>query len=939
MRVLFTLLCVFAFSFSAFAQGTIRGTILDAETGEALIGATVMIEGTTKGTSADLDGKYTLSNVPAGTVSLIFSSVGYSNKTLTGVEVKDGEVTIQDVSLGEDAQVTEAVVIEAKADKGAENAMLAVQRKAGVVQDGLSASQMSRAGDSNIAGAIKRVTGVTVEGGKYVYVRGLGDRYSKTTLNGAEIPGLDPNRNTVQMDLFPSNLISNLTIVKTFSPDLPASFTGGYVDIATKDFPDRFTFQFNTSLGFNDQASFNPDFISYEGGGLDWLGLDDGTRALPNEIADGVPAPFENNAELYDDSRAFNKVLDTKSQASFMNHSHSISLGNQIDLGGMPFGYIASVSYSRNYSYYDNLENGIYNLTGQVGTVNSLNPSYQLGGGDQYRGENGQMDVLLGALVNLSLKVSDNSKVSLNLMHNQSGTKSALFLEGQFDEAGPISPNNIFQTRTLDFQERGLSTAQLKGEHAFGAGKRLDWLTSVALSTQNQPDLRYFANDYTVNGEDTTYRVTSAAYSDPSRFYRDMSEFNWDNKVNFTVPFMLRGNESKFKTGVAMVYKNRDFNESRYDYVPGSDTYAIFDGTPAGYISEDRLGPVGSDLRIYLRNNTQPSNSYTGLQTVLGAYAMGDLKFSEKFRAIIGARYERTDIETKSDDSRKKVGTITENDILPAINLTYSVTEKMNVRASYTRTLARPTFREMAPFPSFDFTGGYILVGNADLQRTLIDNLDLRWELFPKPGEIVTVSVFYKNFTDPIERVFNPLANGEINFRNVDNGYLYGAEFEVRKNLGFISTSLEPLSLGGNIAIMHSQVDIAEDEYARIIAEDPDREPTRQMFGQSPFTANAYISYNNFNNGITSNLSFNIFGERIALVSQGGLPNVMEQPRPTLDFSVGKEFSDRLKVTVRARNLLNPEYRMVHQFKGEEYVFRNYTIGRTFSVSVKYLID
>jgi TonB-dependent receptor len=929
---LFLVFATFSYSSAQSTKGTIRGAIKDAANGEELIGATVVIVGTTTGSAADLDGKYSIS-VEAGTYDLQISFVSYQSKTVTGVEVKAGQVTIIDATLGEDTAILEAIVVTSKAETASTTAILAAQKNSGVVQDGLAAEQIARSGDRDAASAITRITGVSVEGGKYVYVRGLGDRYSKTTLNGANLPSLDPNRNSVQMDLFPSNLIDNIIVSKTFSPDLSGEFAGGNVNLVTKDFPDKFTFQWNSSFGLNDQASFNKDFLSYKGGKTDYLGFDDGTRAIPASVKNGLS---QDNNELADQSKSFKGGFgfENKSPATNVNQFHSVSVGNQIDVLGRPFGFVTSLSYQRNFESFNNGVTGRYNLPSS--NSDQLNPAFDL------RTEKGTESVLAGANLNMAYKLSPTSKIALNLMYNRSSDKVADFREGRWSEE-VFGENNIYQTNVLQYLERSIGSAQLKGKHTVGKRNiEVEWLSSLAQSSQDEPDLRYFSRDYIQTGSERVYNINIAAYPAPSRYYRDMLETNWDNKIDVTIPFTSKGGDSKIKLGSAFLMKNRDFNEQRYDYARLTTSGVLSDFSRTGN-PDDFLKDVGflsnGNRGITISDATQLTNSYVGQQSVVSAYAMTDWRIAGKLRSVMGLRYEGTNITTTSDNPNVEVGRVQTNDILPALNLIYELTDKINLRTSYGRTLARPTFRELAPFPSFDFIGDFILIGNPNLQRTLIDNIDLRFESYPALGEIISVSAFYKRFQNPIERAFNPqAANGEVQFRNVGSATVMGLEFEIRKKLNF-TKALERFTVGSNLSIMSSKVDIDPRELELIRATDPNRKSTRSMFMQSPYVANAFVYYDIEEKGISLSTTFNVFGKRLAYVTQGGQPDVFEVARPSLDFAFSKKMESGWGVSFRARNLLNPEYKMVQEFKGQEYTYSSYTVGRTFSLGITYLID
>ena len=524
-------------------------------------------------------------------------------------------------------------------------------------------------------------------------------------------------------------------------------------------------------------------------------------------------------------------------------------------------------------------------------------------------------------------------------MRNQNGVSTARFLQGNFFRD---AQDLIIQTRTLQYQERSINSAQLKGEHYLENFKKLkvDWLGSYVQSKQDEPDLRFFTNDFEVQqgGDvDTVWAVSEALYAAPARYFRDLSETNIDTKVNFELPTVVRGEEAKVKFGVSNVNKNRTFNERRYDFRSQNVQFA---GNVEEYLADENLN-VGEPSYIYLTGNEgdDRKNSYRGDDNVFGAYGMIDFLATPGLRIITGARFEKTDIEVRSLDGELQPGVLDNADILPALNIAWDFREKMKLRAAYSRTLARPFFRELAPFASFDFVGDFIVIGNPNLQRTTIDNADLRWEFFPRPGEIYSASVFAKVFNNPIERAFNPeAANGELTYLNVDQAVVYGAEVEVRKNLSSVSERLQNFSVGGNLTYVFSQVDIAERELAAIRDVDPNHPGTRTMFGQAPYIVNSFIGYRNDSIGVAANLTFNISGPRLSVVGTKGLPNVIEQARGSLDFNISKQLGERFSLKLSAGNLLNPEYDFTQTFKGTDYTFKNYKIGRTFSIGLKYNI-
>ncbi|WP_181304680.1 TonB-dependent receptor [Rufibacter sp. XAAS-G3-1] len=936
---------------TALAQsGIVRGQLKSGENNEPLIGATVQIKGTSNAAATDLDGKFNLTNLAPGTYEVIASYLSYEPKTVTGVVVKSNEVTVLNISLGAAATNLQEVVVEGRAIRNSENTLRNMQKKSATVMDGISAEQFSRSGDSDAAAALSRVTGLSVEGSKYVYVRGLGDRYVKTSLNGAEIPGLDPNRNTVQMDLFPSNLLDNLTVSKTFTPDMPGSFSGGFVNITTKDFPDRFTLQFSTSIGVNDQTTFNKNFLTSNKGKTDWLGFDDGTRAVPGEINYEIPfesASSQTVAERIDRAtNAFNTEMAPTRNAAPVNHSHSFSLGNQTELFGRQFGYVVGLSYQRAFSYYNNGTFGLWELTSA--NANELLVESLLDD------ERGVEDVSLGLLANFSMKFNPNNKIALNVMRNQSGQNSSRYLNGIFPETsglyGDESRRNIFESRALHYTQRALSSAQLKGEHVLPGFKKsvVDWLASFTLSQQDEPDLRFFANDYFVTGADTAYRIQPAAYTLPARFFRDLDETNLDVKVNVTTPLTVwSGLEAKVKYGAAALRKNRTFRENIYRYRFNNDYN--YNGNIADFFAPHHLGVVSRPgdpenegryaYGVYLQDGTQRTNNYDGEESVYAGYAMIDLPISKELRVVAGARVETTDIFVESFNRNLAPGELNQVDVLPSVNATYSLTDKMNLRFGVSRTLARPNFREIAPYTSYDFVGEPAFTGNANLKRTQIDNIDARWEWYPELGEFISVSAFFKNFNNPIERSINTLAlNNEIFIQNVNNAKVYGLEFEVNKRLSFITPAMKNFLVGANLSLIESRVGISARELEQIRAVRPEAEATRPLFGQSPFVANASLTYQNDPLRLIATANYSVFGDRISAISVGGTPNIYERSRPMMSMVVSKGLGQHFTAKVAVENILNPEYKHSHEFNGQEFIYSAYKLGRTYSVGVTYLV-
>lgn len=957
-QILSNILIAFLGVSLVFAQnGKITGTIIDDETGEAMLGATIMIVGTSNGASADLDGKYTLSSIAPGIYELKASFIGYAAQTIKEVEVKAGQTTIINVRLAvpKGGNELETVTVTADALKNSEAALLTVQKNSTVVLDGISAEQFSKIGDNDAASAVRRVTGVNIEGGKYIYVRGLGDRYTKTTVNGGEVSGLDPNRNTVQMDLFPTSLLDNVVVYKTFAPNLYGDFTGGYVDIATKEFPETMTFQVSLSLGYNTQSSFNNEFLTHESTGAEWLTFPGTGRDIPSIVSGGIvnrSAAESNNAlanQLRDQTLSFGS-FQTQTTSPFLNSNFSLAFGNQYQVaGGNAFGVIIGLNHQRSFEHYSADNDGEANVWKLQG-LNETALNRELGTNDTRSVEN----ALLGALVNLSYKLP-NHKFSLNLMRNQSTQKEG---RNQIGRKASDDPSEVFYTNRLDFQERALSTLQLKAKHVMPSFNKLeiDWLASYSRAIFDQPDLRFLTWVVRDNGAGTARTQPSTGLL-PIHFYRDMGENSYNGKLDFTLPVAT----SKIKFGAAYLAKDREYRENQYQLDDGSGGNLLFanndpsdaDNILTNIFSADNT----SATAVAITDTYEAENNYDANQTVFGAYAMVELPLTSKLKVITGARYEKTQINFASFGDYILGGNtisafeentlLDNNDILPSVNFIYNLVKNedgkkdMNLRVSYNRTLARPTFRELAPVVTFDFVGGFLQRGNPNLRRSLIDNVDLRWEYYTRPGEIFSVSGFYKRFQDPIEPVINAaVASTTIiqTWENLADANFYGIELEARKKLDFITPSLANFTLGANFTYIFTEVELTEEQKTFVESVNSiNNDNTRPLNGQAPWVVNTSINYQNDAIGLKSGLVFYMNGPRLSTVDLAN-NHIFERPRPNLRFNISKDFG-QFNVRFSANNLLNPEYLFDTEYNGTDYIFQNSRRGRTFSIRIKYLLQ
>ncbi|MBD3168888.1 MAG: TonB-dependent receptor plug domain-containing protein [candidate division Zixibacteria bacterium] len=947
------LLFASALTWPAFSQttegGKITGHIVDKETGEFLLGATVMLENTTKGTFADLDGSYTLSDVSPGTHTLVIQLMGYSKLTVQQVNVKAGEVTKIDATLKPEPIMGQEVVVIAKSLENTEASLLKRRQRASSISDAISAERLSQTGSGDAADALSRVTGASVVGGKYVYVRGLGERYSSAQLNGTDLPSADPDKKAFQMDLLPANLLENITVIKSFTPDQPGNFSGGIIDIGTKSFPETFTMKISASGSYNSRANFNQDFITYTGGDMDWLGFDDGARDIPDPIKNGdipdISFAFNDSEtahELDAISKSFNNVMSPTDKRPPFNGSLSFSIGNQTSMMDRPFGYLASFSYNRKYSFYDDGQVNRYRLSGNVGQAATLTNDFELN--DTRSTE----EVLWGGLFTASYKLNPHNVLDFNYILTQSGDSETRLLTGRFFD-GNLPEDATYETRVLKYTERTLNSFQLSGKHNFGGhdGVELNWGGTYSINTQDEPDARFFSDHFIVSGNDTSYSITPSHYKLPQRYFRDLQEDNYGFDTKMEIPFhQWSGLSSKLSFGGSVSYKTREYREQLYE-IHNQDINA-YDGDPEDFFGDGNTGIIGYDVNgddttyifgNYVVNASELRSNYDGEQTIAAGFAMLDLPLSNKLRFIGGSRFEKTKIEVSTLDPRPeyKGGELDNNDFLPSLSLIYRLNDNMNLRTAYGRTLARPTFRELAPYPSWDFANGFFFTGNDTLKITLINNFDVRWEWFTRPGEILATSIFYKTFENPIERVIKN-DNGEIQYQNVDEATVYGAEFEARKRLDFLGTFFERFQLGCNLSLVRSIVDISAEEMEVIREYDPDADNTRPLQGQSPYLLNLDLTYDNRETKTMASLSYSVFGERLSEVSLGGTPDIYEQPRPDMNFVFNQNLWGSIDMKFSVKNILDSSVEKLHTFKGADYIYQSYKRGRTVSLGFSYNI-
>ncbi len=932
MRKIFLILLFNVNAILLFSQNAqIKGRVVDGKTSETIPGANIFLEGTTIGTISDLDGNFTISNIPSGTYTVKCSFISYADGIKKNIQLKAAQTLIINFKLYESAIALKTVKIATKKTERTENAMVAMQKKSATVINGISAEQMRKIGGGNAAAVLKKVTGISVQNGKYVYVRGLSDRYSKTTLNGAEIPAMDPERNTVQMDLFPTSILENIMVHKTFSADLPGDFTGGLVNIKTKKFPESYFFGFSYAIGYNPQSNLKKDFLTYTGGKTDWLGFDDGNRKLPEVASGDIPERYVDNELLDNITKSFSKIWTPTEKISPLNQKINLSFGNKKTLFGKEFGYMGAVSYANDYDYTNQGFYGRYHIISAGDT--GLNPLIET-----YKYRNSSQEAIFSAMANFGLRLNQNNNINLTLLNSHRGEKNT----AHFNYYDNLNNYGMTEERYfLGFNSRNFLTSQLSGYHNLENLHKLKirWLQSTAYTTQNEPNNRYLHNTINVNDEtgDTTYSVDKSLYENPHIFYRTMYEISIFERIDFELPYKYLGRPSKLKFGLSDNYKARDYQQTKVLFAENTmhqynDINEFFADSNINATQGVRAQGVPVDDK---------RNSYFGTQHIIAAYAMTNWNISEKLHALLGVRVEKTDMFTESYKKPKGSeilsGGLNTLDILPSINLTYSPKKKLKLRAAYSKTVARPSFREKAPLVIENKTGD-IIIGNPELLNTNIDNIDLRIEKYLNRGELISLGGFYKNFKNPIEKTFNTEAlNPELTWRNTKSAFLYGVEIEMSKKLDFVS-ALKHFKFSGNITYIKSAIKIDEKELEIKRYYDASYPDNRQMAEQAPLVANATLSYKNDSLGLSANITYTYEAEKLVIVNPKGIPDIYEKANNNLNFNINKNLGKNYNLSFAVKNILNNKTTYYYPYGNGNYLYLDYGWGRTFEIKISYRI-
>lgn len=919
---IFTAAAILFLGCTLFAQsGKITGKVLDGSSGGVLPDAVLKIENLNKGTASDLDGAFSFENVGAGDFSIKATYVGYVSQSVN-IKVKAGEVVNVDFVLQPEGTLTDTVTIEATRIQNNEAALLLKQQKAENIQDGISSQQIKRTADATSSEVLKRVVGVSIVDNKFVFVRGTNERYSSTTLNGVILPSTDPDKKAFSFDLFPSSLLENIVISKSYTPDLIGNFSGGLVQVTTKDFPEKLSLNFSSSSSYNTSAT-GENFLSYNAGESKILffnsGRDNGSRQLPS-IIPGQTVLSSNYSlqEVKSFSRAFTNNWGQENTTAPVNGGFQLSLGNNFLIGkSNNLGVFGAYTYSNSFSS-KTFERQSYQ------TDNLLE--------SKYSGTQSEYSVLWGGLLNVSFRAGENNKFSFKNTYVFNSEDETDYQEG-FNNP-QTQDRKLYSTK---FVEREMLSTQLSGEHFISSlGKmRISWRASYSDADRNEPDYKTLRYQRETGTEGRYYASLSTGEPNSlggGRFFSSLKDINRAAESNIEFSFKpVKKIEIKTKAGVFYNRSTRNFSARLFaPRIVDANNFALI------YLSPDSLFmPENIDTnKILYYELTRKSDSYNAVDDIAAGYLMFDVPIG-KLRTVIGARLESNLSRLNSFD---QIGepisrNVNKNDILPSVNLTYALTQQINLRAGYYQSISRPEFREIAPFSFYDFTEQIFTIGNPGLERNIIRNYDLRFEYFPQAGEILSLSLFYKKFDSPIEEVFVPNSGGDNRIKTYQNAKgganNYGIEIEARKNLGFISKTLKYFSFNTNISFINSKVDLSGIGSTVTNLE-------RRLQGQSPYTINMGLYYDNSDLGTSVNLSYNRFGKRISEVGLEGLSDIEENGRDVVDISVIQKIFKNFEVKLSVKDILAQDYLFTQKVNNKDEMFKKFNAGTGYSLSLSF---
>ena len=886
-KVFFLILLLVLSTMTALA-GNIKGTVLDKQTKEPLTGATIQITGTAQGVVADIDGNYTL-NVNDGTYTITVRYIGYKDILLNSIKVK--AETLLNFEMESDAQALGEVSVVAKKNLEGERALQMERQKATLAIENLGAKEMSIKGISNVEEGVKKITGISIASAGQLIVRGLGDRYSTTTLNGLPIASPNPDNKLIPLDIFPASTVQNITVSKVYDASAFADYSGAHIDISTKENvgSDFLSISFNAGGKFN---TLGKDFYRMDSDGSLF-----NTPSLDQKLIDMSLTDFEEYARH---NRLFNTSFQVSKKTALPEFGGNIGFGKRFTLGRNEVSVLGSIGVSNDLQTMDNASIRTLEATGN--TLNEFNY-------DSYSNE-----LKIAALGNLGYSFRTSDHIGYTFFYARNAIDTYMRREGvDYEDHHLIGSNNVTHIYSLQ-------NHQVNGKHYFGKQWDLNWSGSYSKTSSDEPDRRQVM----FIREDDQIKLFKLNRQETMRYFGSLNEDEWVGDLTVSYRF---GDNNKLQAGFTYKDKNRDYMGTRFYYnlnklnptitdIYDTDSFLNMENVENGSITIDR--------------KKQPKDSYTAGNSIYAGYIATEYYPIAPLLVNLGVRYEISKqwVDYYTDGGKAERSELSKNDLFPSLNMKYQMNEKNSLRFAFSRTVTRPSFIEMAPFLYQESYGSAQIRGNADLQNGYNYNIDLRYELFEKNGDMLSITAYYKHLKAPIERV-QTLSGGSAvhSFRNADNGMATGVEIEFRKEI------VKDLRFGVNGSYMYTNVKLPEGgAYTN---------SQRALQGASPYLANADLTYSPaFSNDrqLSVALLYNLQGPRIHSVGISGLGDIKQQPVHTLNFTGSYRFNRRFAVKLQVNDLLNQDilFKQEVPTTGDKVEVERFRKGTGFEVGFSY---
>ncbi|MEY4835749.1 MAG: hypothetical protein RI980_1864 [Bacteroidota bacterium] len=900
---LFYSIFLFLFFSASYAQlSTLKGVVIEEKTGLPVPGAVVNLKSPSKNVITGADGVFVFTKLESGTYELLIKASGYNDKEVVEIVLLANDINSLTITLEEKSNEIEQVVIKStKAKVESVKGLLTLQKNSTTVSDGISSEAIKRTPDRNTSDVLKRINGASVQDNRFVIVRGLNDRYNMSLLNGAPLPSSEPDRKAFSFDIFPSNMLDNIVITKTASPDLPGDFAGGIIQISSKSVPDKDFQSLTVGSGYNTITTFK-NKRSYAGSGTDWLGFDNGQRALPSSIPNTDAFNQLSYLEKANLAKSFEYDWRINDETFKPNTNFQYTIGRSFDISQKRLGLLFAVSNSVSNNY-NEIERNEYN--------NGFNTSELL---SKFSDRNYSQDVLTSALANFSLKFNPNHTISFKNTYSINSEDLVVEREGKAD----VTNTNFTKSDVRWFTSNKIYSGQFNGDHFFTTSNiKLNWTTFYSNIVRSIPNLR--RNVYLIADPDSPDVALNTPIAQipvntggpdygGGMFSSENQEVIYGGKLDVSRKFTFGDFVNDVKIGGLLQKRDRDFfaRQLQYNQLLSGGTFnssllslpneSIFNSANMGIISPGNTGFTLFDL-------SKPTDNYNAGSNLSASYLMFDNRY-KKLRLVWGLRVEDFTQYLNTRDGNGNIINSKTNvvDFLPSANFIYSVTSKANLRVSYSKTLNRPEFRELAPFGFYDFTTQFFTQGNPNLERATIKNFDIRYDLYPGKGQLFSISYFVKQFTNPIE-IIQQVNNKTITYQNAKSAKNAGVEIEFRTLLSSLfglseSNVLEKFTLFSNAAIINSVVDVSN-------VNEGNKEKARPLQGQSPYIFNAGLQFNDKDSGFIFSTNVNRVGNRIAIGSSQVEPAIWEKSRTFLDLQIAKAFyNNKIELKLNVQNVL-----------------------------------